>query len=259
MSIKKTCIIILVIVGFYGISYGEESLDNIKNPFNLAFEPGAVVGVGAMMPIRPYKGMDNDVYVVPILMLEYKYFFIDKSVFGYYFNEKGNGLRFGIIGAPHFGGYDSDDSRALRGMDDRDWGFDLGLRMEWENDYFDLAVDAMADISGTYKGQEVDLTVSKVLFNGFLTPRMGVSWQSKDLVDYYYGVERKEAMPGRNYYTPDADFEYVLGLMVSMPLGDKWALIGDVQCSFLGNEVQDSPIIDEDNVLRYTLGMVYRF
>jgi len=48
-----------------------------------------VLGLGALLSSKPYIGVDEDVIVVPIVLLEYKNFFIDGKQFGYYFYKGG--------------------------------------------------------------------------------------------------------------------------------------------------------------------------
>ena len=235
----------------------EDLLDKIDEKV----DDGSVLGGGVLVTQSPYEGIDDSIYAVPIISMETKQFFIDVMTFGYYFNSKEDPVRVGIIGAPRFQGYEDGqgESDLLNGMEDRDWAFDGGLRMKWENDLVDVHMDAVTDLSGKHEGQELRLGLSKQLFDGFLTPRATVGWKSEQLVDYYYGVRPGEARAGRAEYEPDAAMEYTAGLTIGVPLGDVWALVGDVQCNFLTDEITDSPIVDEDTLMSYTLGAVYRF
>ncbi|MFA6217850.1 MAG: MipA/OmpV family protein [Candidatus Omnitrophota bacterium] len=222
-------------------------------------EEGSLMGAGAMMIESPYRGVDNAVYPVPVLVFESKQFFVDKTVLGYYFNDKSNPVRWGVIGSLRLQGYEADDSSDLNGMQDRDMAFDGGLRISWKNEIINTILEGVTDVSGTHEGQELRLTIDKELFEGFLTPKAGIKWQSNDLVDYYYGVKANEVKVGRVEYSADDDLEYMVGVTIGVPLGEKWALFGDIQCSFLGNEAKDSPIVGDDALMRYVMGVVYRF
>ena len=258
-------VVVVLSVGSQGIAYSAEGMypwrvvNNTVTTLDKNLEDGSMIGLGVSYPERPYKGMDNDAVVMPLVIAEYKQFFMNAVVMGYYFNKPTEALRFGIIGAPYFGGYHSSDSSDLAGMEDRDMGFDSGVRMNWKNSFFNLNVDALTDISGTSEGQQVNVGVSKVFFHGFLKPKAGIIWQSAESVDYYYGVKAGEATGARSEYSPHSELEYFLGLRMGIPLGEKWAIVSDVQANFLGSEVKDSPIVDESALMRYTLGMVYRF
>lgn len=241
------------------IGWGMELINDIAHSLEENLDDGSVLGLGAMIVESPYKGVDDDVYPVPVLVFESKQFFVDSTVFGYYFNDNSNPVRWAVIGSLRFQGYEADDSSDLNGMEDRDWAFDAGLRLSWKNELFDMNLEGVTDLSGTHQGQELRMVVSKELFGGFLTPKAGVKWQSEDLVGYYYGVNSNEVRAGRSQYSPDADIGYMAGLTIGIPLGEELVLIGDIECSFLGDEVQDSPIVGEDVIMRYVIGVVYRF
>lgn len=226
---------------------------------NELIDPGSYLGAGAMAIESPYKGVDDDVYPVPVLILESNRFFVDSTIFGFYLSESTEPLRWAVIGSLRSQGYEGDDSADLNGMEDRDWAFDSGVRMSWKNKIVDLAVEAVADVSGTYEGQELRLGVSKRLFEGFLIPKASVRWQSRDLTDYYYGVRQNEARAGRPAYTGHSGLEYMAGITAGLPLGGKWALFADAECTFLGDEAADSPITGDDSLMRYVAGVVYRF
>ena len=241
------------------IGWAVELIDIIVDNLEENLDDGSLLGVGVMIAESPYKGVDDDVYPVPVLVFEARQFFVDSTVFGYYFNDKSNPVRWAVIGSLRLQGYEDDDSSELNGMQDRDRAFDGGLRVSWENEIVDVILEGVTDLSGTHEGQELRLAVSKELFGGFLTPKAGIKWQSDDLVDYYYGVNSNEVKAGRVEHTADDDLECVVGITIGVPLGEKWALFGDIECSFLGGEVENSPIVGEDTLMRYVTGVVYRF
>jgi MipA family protein len=209
-------LVIAVVFTVPAIGWGEELIDK-----------GSLIGAGAMIMESPYKGVDDDIYPVPVLIFESKRFFVDKTVAGYYFNDKSNAVRWAVIGSLRSQGYEAGDSSDLNGMQDRDWAFDGGLRISWKNEIINMILEGVTDLSGTHEGQELRLTIDKELFDGFLTPKAGIKWQSDDLADYYYGVKLNEVRTGRVAYTADDDLEYMAGITIGLPLGEKWALFGD--------------------------------
>ncbi|MFA5117432.1 MAG: MipA/OmpV family protein [Candidatus Omnitrophota bacterium] len=222
-------------------------------------DDGSLMGAGAMMTESPYKGADDDIYPVPVLIFESKRFFVDKTVAGYYFNDKSEAFRWAVIGSLRMQGYEADDSSDLEGMQDRDLAFDGGLRVSWKNEIINMILEGVTDLSDTHQGQELRLTIDKELFDGFLTPKAGIKWLSNDLADYYYGVRPNEVSAGRHEYSAESDLEYMAGVTIGLPLGKKWAMFADIQCSFLGKEGKDSPIVGDDALMRYVMGVVYRF
>ena len=222
-------------------------------------EEGSLLGAGAMLLESPYKGVDDDIYPVPVLIFESKRFFVDKTVAGYYFNDRANTVRWAVIGSVRMQGYEADDSSDLDGMQDRDAALDAGFRLIWKDEIIEMILEAVTDLSGVHEGQELRLSVCKEFFDGFLTPKAGIKWQSSELADYYYGVRPNEARAGRAEYSAGGDLEYTAGITIGLPLGEKWAIFGDNECALMGVEAEDSPIVGEDSRMRYVAGVVYRF
>jgi len=258
-NILKLVLALVFILPTAEVCYGREFFQDFMEGLERDLEAGSVAGMGVMSMQQPYEGKDDEVYAVPLIVAEYKQFFIDADIFGYYFQPKEEPLRVALIASPRFQGYEDDDASLLNGMEDRDWAFDGGLRLSWPSELFDVNLEAVADLSGRHKGQELRAIFSKTLLEGFLTPKVGIKWQSQDLLDYYYGVKSSEATAGRPEYEPDSGLQYFAGLTLAVPLAEKWALVGDIQSYFLADEVKDSPIVNEDTLMRYVAGVVYRF
>jgi len=258
-TLKKVFLLLAIcVLGYPSVGYSLEWLDNSVQKMEENLDKGSVMGVGVLYLERPYIGVDNDTYVVPLVKAEYKRLFIDKTIMGYNLIDDDN-LKFSVVTGPHFAGYKSSDSSELAGMEDREWGFDGGLRLKWKTELVDVTATGLTDLSGTYEGQEASVILSKELFKGFLTPSLGAVWSSEDAVDYYYGVRASEARAGRPAYAGEDTFNYLAGLTVAVPLGEKWAMVGDVQHQILGDGVKDSPLVEEDGLFRSTVGTVYRF
>jgi outer membrane protein len=234
------------------------TLEEVKADLEENMEEGSVIGLGVMYPIRPYKGVDNDIYAAPIASLEYKRFFIDGASFGFNLIDK-EAFKFSVLGAPRFWGYEADDSPDLTGMQERQWSFDGGLRVLLKGKVFAFSTTGLSDLLDEHQGQEVNVMFSAKILQEFLKLRIGVAWLSNDLIDYYYGVRSSEATATRSEYAPSSTVNYLAGLTIGIPVREHWAVVADLQYEFLGDEIKDSPIIDKNGVARYILGMVYRF
>lgn len=260
---RAAYVVLLTVLFMFPMSltcYGWSLIDDIWFHLQEEVENGSVVGAGGMYVQSPLRDVDDEIYPVPLIVAEYNKFFIDGGVFGYYFQPKNDKLRFAIIGSPRiFQAFEADDSDYLAGMEERDWAFDAGVRVKWLTDDVNVNVEAVGDVSGTHEGGELRLMLSKPFLEGLLVPRGGVQWQSGSLNDYYYGVRESEVTGNRAAYEAESDLEYVVGLTINVPIGEKWAVVGDVQANLLGSNVQDSPIVEKDSPMRFILGSVYRF
>lgn len=223
------------------------------------------LGPGAIYIQDPYKGVDADVYPIPMFIYRGERL----TVFGpratwSLFGEKD---RWGVeaLVRLRLEGYEDDDSRALTGMDDRDGTLELGLQYIHDFDFAVFSADFSHDVLGEHDGYEFRVLLSKGFNNALdveglrLTPRVGFNWRSGDLNDYYYGVRPGEALPGRPAYTADSSAGPLTALQVDYPLNDKWNLFGLVSIEWLANDITDSPIVDQDYITSALIGALYEF
>lgn len=257
---KREIIFLAVFLGVVcipGAGYGAEF-------FGRTFEidqeelKGVNLGVGLLYSTSPYEGKEDNVYPVPLIEGRYKNIYSDGTSLGYIFAEK-NEFAFSVVGFPRLMGYEEDDSSDLNGMQDREWSLDAGLRAAWDNEFFSLAVTGLTDLFSRHQGQEFSAVISREFLEGAFIPRIGVKWWSDDLVDYYFGVVESEVRANRPEYAGDATTNFIAGFTAGLPLDDAWALVFDFEYEDFGSEVEDSPIVDADNVFRYVAGIVYRF
>ena len=258
---KKAIVTVIVVLGL-GVAAREafalEMLENFLDKLNPGYEEGAIIGLGVRIAPQPYKDVDARVMPVPIINAQYKRLFIEGSTVGVYLHTDEQ-CKLAIVGAPRFWGYESDDSNALVGMADRDWSFDAGLRGTLATEWFTGELTFLGDISGEHNGQEVTFFVKRKFLDGGLTPRVGVKWLSNNLVDHYFGVEPNEARPGRPAYEADSTVNFVAGATLAVPLGEKWAWVTDGAVQVLSEEITDSPIVEDDAILTFVTGLVYRY
>jgi len=90
-------------------------------------------------------------------------------------------------------------------------------------------------------------------------PSLGVGWQSRDLVDYYYGVRGVETRPGRPAYSGGATSNAFAKLSLSYMLTSGWSVYGGGEYTYLGKNISDSPIVERRYETGVFLGLTYEF
>jgi MipA family protein len=217
-----------------------------------------LLGIAYLSRTDVYKGKKEDGMPIPIIRGSYKRFYLDADNLGYLLQENQK-VSLSLIASPRFMGFEDDDSPALSGMSDRDWSLDGGFNLELKNKYFNSKLEILSDILGRHDGIQGRITFSKKFFRGRVVPRIGVEWQSKDLVDYYYGVRPNESRAGRPEYQGQRTINYMVGSSIRMLLKEQWVLFINLDYKFFGSQIKDSPIVDEDGKFTYILGISYRF
>lgn len=248
----------LVLAGSLGAA---EPAQEPESGQNQEEKPEKYVGAGVIVKGEPYIDVDSKVYPVPLFGYDGPRLYL-YGISGGYRLIKHDGLSIGPVFRPRFTGFDADDSRALNGMEDRDWTLDLGAAVSWLTDYGLSSVGWVTDVLGRHKGQELELSYT-IMFPvaGFdIIPSVAVQYQSSDLVDYYYGVRSDEALlPERPAYEAGGAWNPYFRLAVRRDLSEKWSLMLGGQLDWFDDEIDNSPIVDESRDYMLLGGLLYSF
>jgi outer membrane protein len=239
------------------------------SPTSLANDASATtwgLGLGARVRQEPYKDIDRDTLVIPLLQVENRYFrfwgtTLEAKLPGLTLNET-NELDFSLIARWDGSGYETDDAWVFEGMDDRDGGIWAGAKAEWRTGLVNLGVDWTHDVFGNSKGQRLTLQLDRSWRLGehlVLTPRIGAIWHDRRYVDYYYGVEADEVRTRRPAYQGESGVSPEVGLRGLYRFNKHHAMMLDIQATGLPAEIKDSPLVDRSTDNRVFLGYMYLF
>ncbi len=230
--------------------------------FPAAAEPLAL-GAFYLWEDKPYIGFQSSAKyeVLPFISYDDKRIFFRGLEGGIrLFDQSSIGVSF--IGRYNTMGYEAGDSPALVGMTDREHSVDLGGLIRWRPGNLGLRGFAVADVTGKHDGYEAgaEVTLSGESRGWEAFYRLGASWFSKGIVDYYFGVLPGEMIPmTRPTYRPDADLNGFASIdlvyHMNLPI-DIW-LRADY--TLFGSEIEDSPIVGSDTQFRGMVGLGYRF
>ena len=222
-------------------------------------------GIGILYKDKPYKNFSSSERSnpVPIVLYEGEHFFARGATIGWDFLNS-SVVELAVIGEFIGDGYESSDSNFLKGMSDRDPTFGVGGHMIWKPENLGLKATAVTDIADNSDGTQVrgEIFYTHRTGDWMLKPSASIIWQDDDYNDYYYGVRAKEARLaiGRTPYSADSDVNYRLGAVaVYQQKASPWMFVGGVLYNFLGDEIEDSSIVDEDNELVGLIGVAYTF
>ncbi len=217
-------------------------------------------GPGVVISTKPYIGMDTQYYVVPFIFYQYDKITFAGTNLGYNLLQESN-YAVNIIAKWRFDGYDADDSSALAGMEDREFSVDAGGDLSVFGDWGTIKTSFVLDVTGRHDGFEAGLSYSKRLHYDplILSPLVGFNWRSDKLNNYYYGVRTSEAQAGRNAYPAGESLNWFGGCELNYELGENWSLYGRGVYEHLGSEITNSPIVDEDHVVKFIAGAIYTF
>lgn len=214
------------------------------------------LGLAAVVIDSPYAGEGARVLPLPLLSYHGERFSFEGLRSSWTFIEN-DAFELSAVAKARMDGFkikDLDRSElAHNGLDyhlleDRDMGLDVGASMKWSGRGGELEAELLADATDASGGQEVSLQYGYG-FNagkGRVTPKVGVTWQSKDMGNYYYGTLKEEVARGVVDYKPGALTIPHVAIGYFRPLGEKWTLLGLAEYKVLPDKVTDSPLIERD-------------
>jgi outer membrane protein len=204
-------------------------------------------GLAVISAPRPYAGASNDLRPVPMVELEVRRFYVRGIFVGYQVIDGGRiGLDLQV--RPRFTGYEPDESPVLAGMAERRESIDAGLAVDWRLGSFELETSVAADVLGRSDGVEAGVDLSRRWFvagrKAMLVPSLGVVWQSRNLVDYYFGVRPEEALPERPAYAASSAISPRAGFFATYRLSPRLSAVLVARVQRLADEIEASPIVD---------------
>ena len=223
--------------------------------------PGGMwsVGMGAAAVSRPYAGADDRIIPIPLVNYVGERLTIAGPRFEYEL-ARHDLVTVSVLGEYRFAGYRSSDSPRLAGMRDRDDTFELGLALRHRfYEHLTLRAQFTQDVFDKHGGMEGDLALTYNFSKGrwSFSPTLGVSFQSPELADYYYGVRPSEATPSRPAYRLGTAVDPYLGWTATYQAAPSWLVIGGLNLELLDDEISRSPIVDDDMLTTLFVGFVY--
>jgi outer membrane protein len=223
-----------------------------------------MAGAGTVITRNPHRGIGTESRGIPLFLYQREKVSLYGPMMSYSVLKDAGWVVRGLA-RMRFEGYEEDDSRYLRGMDDREWTLELGCSMSREFSWGELTALGTADVLNVHKGHELRLSYDYDFRGAFnlpdlsVTPGIGVTYRSSDLNDYYYGVRSDEAMAGRPEYDVGDSTGLRTALRLNYRLDEQWSVMCMVSVQWFGREITDSPIVEKDYMASALLGIMYRF
>ena len=232
----------------------------------MAAENKTAIGIGAGVSLSPYQGVGTESDPIPFFDIRYEGFYVKGAEIGYDIFQVDN-LTTSLFVNP-LGGYKVDRSDLDSGyddIDDRDYQFEGGLKLSYDTDWYDtkiggfLAFGEEGELGGINVLKRFSITDS---FS--ITPKLYLNYLSEDYTDYYFGVSNEESVRVgnsriTNSYSPDSAGAFGLNVASEYTITEYWSMVGFVGVEKLTEEIEDSPIVEEDLLYKVGVGVKYTF
>ena len=215
--------------------------------------------LGAVVLNKPqYIGDDDEQTTgAPVIVVDYNdtfYFNIDRG--GWWFWKPSDNLRVGAVAQIRMQAWDDDDGH-LRdvkplpdGFDDPDTEVEPGVNVRYKMDRFTAEAQVT---SGEDTNMKADLKYNLMQSDKFvLTASAGVEYLGEDEVNYqWYG--------DKGSLDNDSATNLSIGLNAIQTLTPSWKLLYAVKTTSLDDEIDDSPIGQDDSYTVISFGAAWSF
>lgn len=136
-----------------------------------------------------------------------------------------------------------------------------GLYLNHTTDLGRFNMTVLADALGEHYGQSASASYTYDLkyMGWYINPSAGVTWQSADTLNHWYGVSQTEVTPQRQAYQADDQFGAFFSLRGRYEISEHWDINVIGGGVYVGTEVEDSPIVDENTLYFVGATINYNF
>ena len=211
-----------------------------------------MLGLAVLSAPEYWGSEDTEGTAAPVIMVDYKdtaYFKVNRA--GYWFWKPNENYRVGALLKIRPAAWEDDDDSIEdlgplpAGFDEPDAQAEAGVNFLYKRDRF----SAEAQLTS---GEDVNLAIN-LDYNVIQSPelvliaRLGIDQLGEDTVLYnWYGDDDDS-------FDPDSAVNTSLGLIGIYNLSKEWSLFFGATTTSLDGEIDDSPIVEDDN---YTVGFV---
>ena len=220
------------------------------------------VGVGLIARTTPYRDYDGGVYqFIPAI-----------TYVGERLQVYGPNLQIGLIGSEklrlaasaryRIGVYKENKSLVLTDMGDRKGTVMAGLTVRTKlPGSVDLSASYAHDVIDRIGGGEMRFEVGKSFQLGVfrVLPQVALNWLSAEMSMHDFGVPVEKETSYRHAYDIGNTFSVEAGLGLFIEVTRDWLVVARVGIEFLDNEVTDSPIVEDDYVVKGFMAVSYLF
>lgn len=231
--------------------------------WNFSFSETLKLGLYGEVEKLPYKGVDSDFTVLPMVYYESRYFYIDGLEAGFYFlNDDVHQLSLGL-GYEQVGLKPSDSSnQQIKQLNRRKDSLMANIDYTYISDWGAISAEFKFDTLGRNKGVALDLGYLAMVQTGDFTfvPNIGVVWYSEKYNDYYYGVSQAESQrSGLAHYKSKQGINSYVELNILYQVAPNWEMFATGRYEHLSKEVKNSPVVDQKESTNLKLGVMYQF
>lgn len=220
------------------------------------------LGLGSYLQTQAYANVDSIVIPSPVIFFDNGLFYVRWTRVGVYFLGERNdefSWGFSLTAQPRSFGYESSD---IAGMNERKDTWEGGLAFSAKTGDTYIEVLALNDLFGRYDSWIVktELGHNFTLGNFSFYPSVIAMYQSRDFLDYYYGITQVEATRrSESSYKPSSGVQYGMQTYIKYPFTKELSGLINLRADKLPNQATSSPIVNDNYIYSGLASLIYTF
>lgn len=217
-------------------------------------------GLGIVHTSKIYKGTSSKTKTLPLVIADYKDFYIKGLAIGYAMYKK-RSFTSSLELSSDFLGYKNSDSIYLHTLIDKKPNINAVLKNQYTllKD-MKLIGNLHYDISNKHNSYSIELGIDYMLFQNrkhTIASSLLLEYMDKEKTDYYYGVLATQTNPYIYPYTAQEAINTTIGIQYSYRYDTNYSIISHLKTTFLDNSISDSPIVDTKYQHSFLIGVLY--
>lgn len=218
------------------------------------------IGLAGVSSQSIYLGGSSQTRVFPAIDYQYKRFYFQAGDLGLNLVDSNDWeIDFGL-GVNLVGDVDRGDSAALSHLPDLSYPLSAFVSAQYKSPIGLFKIKHNNEINNKHNGYSTSLSYAAAVRRAgwLIMPKVTYTQHSEEVINYFYGVEQSFATNEIAAYQSNDGDSYQLSILGLRELNDKWSLLANVQNEFYGNEISDSPIVEDDQRLSLFVGFLYK-
>ncbi len=249
---KKTTTLLLIVASTY--SWAQPVPDSAPNEHELQ------IGLAGVTSQSIYLGGKSQTRVFPAIDYQYKRFYFQAGDIGFnLIDEKNWEVDFGL-GVDLIGDTDRGDSRVLSALPELSLPLNAFLSAQYKTPIGLFKIEHNHEINNKHNGNSSSISYSAPIFKGkwLIMPQLSYEHYSAEVVNYFFGVNPADATAEIPAYQAGSTSAFNVGVLGLYQIDEKWSFVGNIQNEIAGDEISDSPLVEDDQRLSVFAGFLYK-
>lgn len=218
------------------------------------------IGLAAVTSDSIYLNGDRQTRAFPAVDYQYKRFYFQAGDLGFNLIDENNWeVDFGL-GVNLAGDVDRGDSLDLQHLPDLHYPLSAFVSAQYISPIGLFKVQHDNEINNKHNGHSSSFSYAAAIrpAGWLIMPKLTYTIHSNEVVNYFYGVPDEYASAEIPAYRAQSGDSYQLSILGLRQINPKWSFLANIQNEFYGDEIGDSPIVEDDQRLSLFVGFLYK-